>query len=294
MNLLFAPLPGNEAMASALAERSGGTVAGLEYRRFPDEESYVRFVSPVAQKRIAITCTLDRPDEKFLPLVYAARTAHELGASSVGLVAPYLSYMRQDRRFHSGEAVTSEVFASLVSREFDWLITVEPHLHRRQGLSDIYGIPAIAVDATKLLADWVSANVELPLFIGPDEESKQWVGAVAKHIGAPYVVARKERKTATEVSVELPPLPDITSHTAVLIDDIISTGRTMIETIKQLKHAGARDCICAAAHAVFASNAYEEILRAGADRVVTTNTIPHPSNMIVVDEAIAAALRTLP
>ena len=187
-------MPGNEAMAKGLAEHSRSEVANLQCRGFPDGETYLRFESPLEGQRVAIVCTLDRPDGKFLPLAYAARTARELGAQSVGLVAPYLAYMRQDRRFQAGEALTSDIFASLISREFDWLVTVEPHLHRRKSLSEIYAIPASAVEATPLLAAWIAENVEDPLLLGPDEESEQWVGDVAKSIGAPFCVARKERK----------------------------------------------------------------------------------------------------
>lgn len=132
-------------MAKGLAEHSPGEVVNLQCRSFPDGETYLRFESPVEGRRVAIVCTLDRPDGKFLPLAYAARTATELGAESVGLVAPYLAYMRQDRRFQAGEALTSDIFASLISREFDWLVTVEPHLHRRKSLSEIYGIPKLSL-----------------------------------------------------------------------------------------------------------------------------------------------------
>lgn len=273
-------------MAKGLAEHSPGEVVNLQCRSFPDGETYLRFESPVEGRRVAIVCTLDRPDGKFLPLAYAARTATELGAESVGLVAPYLAYMRQDRRFQAGEALTSDIFASLISREFDWLVTVEPHLHRRKSLSEIYGIPKSAVEATPLLAAWIAENVEDPLLIGPDEESEQWVGDVAKSIGAPFCVARKERKGDREVSITLPELHGFENHTPVLIDDMISTGRTMIETVNQLKRSGTRDCVCAGVHAVFAPRAYQDLLRTGA-RIVTTNTIAHPSNAIDVTNGIA-------
>jgi hypothetical protein len=85
----------------------------------------------VKDRDIVLVCTLNDPDSKTLALLFAARNAKELGARSVGLVAPYLGYMRQDRRFREGEAITSAHFAALVSSSFDWLVTVDPHLHRR-------------------------------------------------------------------------------------------------------------------------------------------------------------------
>ena len=133
--------PGNENLASALASQLGAERGTLELRHFPDGESYVRFRTPVERRHVILVCTLDRPDDKFLPLAFTAAAARDLGAMQVGLVSSYLAYMRQDRRFHKGEAVTSACFAELLSRQFDWLVTVDPHLHRRSSLSEIYSIP---------------------------------------------------------------------------------------------------------------------------------------------------------
>src|SRR3546814_4803631 len=95
----------------------------LETRRFPDGESYVRLLTDVTDKCVDLVCTLARPDEGFLSLVFAADAARDLGVREVTLVAPYLSYMRQDRRFQLGEAVSSKSFARLVSATFDRLVT---------------------------------------------------------------------------------------------------------------------------------------------------------------------------
>ena len=111
-------------------------------------------------RRIALVCTLDRPDAKMLPLLFAAAAARELGASQVGLVAPYLAYMRQDRRFKPGEAVTSREFARLLSGAFDWLVTVDPHLHRYASLAEIYRIPTRVVHAAPLISQWIRTRIE--------------------------------------------------------------------------------------------------------------------------------------
>jgi ribose-phosphate pyrophosphokinase len=142
---LVIAMPGNERFASEIAAALGTETGQIETRHFPDGESYVRFRSDVRDRELVMVATLDRPDCKYLPLHFAAAAARELGASRVGLVAPYLAYMRQDRRFHEGEAVTSRTFARLLSSAFDWLVTVDPHLHRTGSLSEIYSIPAKAV-----------------------------------------------------------------------------------------------------------------------------------------------------
>lgn len=123
--LLFA-LTAREGLAGPLAEVIGAELGHVEIRRFPDEETYFRYVSSPKGRQVIVLCSLDRPDEKYLPLVFAAATARDLGARSVGLVCPYLAYMRQDRRFRPGEAITSAHFARMLSGEFDWLVTVDP------------------------------------------------------------------------------------------------------------------------------------------------------------------------
>ena len=127
---LFLPLPGNETLADELARLSGGAIGTLEIRRFPDGESYVRLIADVAGKDVDFVCTLARPDDQILRLIFAAKTARELGAKTVRLIAPYLAYMRQDKRFQDGESISSTHFAKLLSDCFDSLITIDAHQGR--------------------------------------------------------------------------------------------------------------------------------------------------------------------
>ena len=287
--LLLVPLPGNEPLADALASRGGAKVARATVRRFPDGETYVRIETPVIGRDVAIVCTLHRPDDKVLPLLFLAATARELGARHVGLVAPYLAYMRQDRRFHEGEAVTSRYFAELVSRGVSWLVTVDPHLHRRSALGEIYSIPNVVLHAAPLIAGWIREHVARPVLVGPDSESAQWVRAVAEDAGAPAVVLEKIRRGDRDVQVSVPDVERWRDYTPVLVDDIISTARTMIETVGHLHRAGLAAPVCIGVHAVFADAAYDQLLAAGAARVVTTNTIPHVSNAIDLAPHLADA-----
>jgi ribose-phosphate pyrophosphokinase len=292
MTRVFFALPGNEEIARSLAARNGNELGTAEYRRFPDEESYVRFDTQVSGKPVVLVCTLDRPDAKLLPLLFSARLARELGAKSVGLVAPYLAYMRQDRRFKTGEAVTSKNFAQLLSNAVDWLITVDPHLHRVHRLEDIYSVPARVLHASPLIAEWIRREVGAPLLVGPDSESAQWVEAVAGASDAPHVVLEKIRRSDRDVEVSVPDVAKWQGRTPVLVDDIISTARTMIETAAVLRRAGLLPPVCIGVHAVFAAGAYDALLATGA-RVVTANTIAHTSNAIDVSGLIAGALKSM-
>jgi ribose-phosphate pyrophosphokinase len=286
-------LAGHGALAHGLATALGTEPGRIEQRRFPDGESYVRIDSPVAGRAVMLLAGLDRPDDKVLPLLFAAATARDLGAREVGLIAPYLAYMRQDARFRAGEGITSIYFARALSSAVDWLVTVDPHLHRRKSLSEIYSVPAVAMHAAPLLAEWIGGAVERPLLIGPDAESSQWVEAVARGAGAPSIVLEKQRRGDRAVDIAVPDIERWRDHTPVLVDDIVSTGRTMIETVRHLKRAGLRPPVCVAVHGVFAGDAYEALRAAGAARVITANTIHHDSNAIDVAPLIAEGVRTL-
>lgn len=289
---LFISMPGNDAMAAHLVVRSGGILVPLDVHTFPDGEVRPRLMQDVAGHSIALVCTLDHPDEKFLPLVFTAAAARELGARKVGLVAPYLGYMRQDKRFHPGEALTSRTFAALISGSFDWLVTVDPHLHRTRSLAELYSIPALALHAGPALSEWVKANVTRPFFIGPDEESRQWVADVAKQCSAPFAVMHKERRGDRTIRILAGDLLLPDDATPVLLDDIVSSGATAIETIHLIKNVSRHAPIVLAIHGVFANGTEQAILDAGAT-LVTSTTIPGRAAAVEVDGLIAFAIADL-
>lgn len=289
--LLFA-LPGNETMAEALCIALNGEMGRLEMRNFPDGESYLRLLTDPKGRSVVLVCTLDRPDGKFLLLAFAAAAAKDLGASRVGLVAPYLAYMRQDRRFNPGEAVTSTIFAHMLSSVIDWLVTVDPHLHRYGSLDEVYSIPSRIVHSASLLSDWIMTNVDRPMLIGPDIESEQWVAQVAGSIDAPYRVLRKTRYGDRDVEIAAPDFGPFSEHTPVLIDDIVSSGRTMIETARQLQDQGISRPVCIAVHALFSQETYEE-LKSKMAAVVSTNSVAHASNRLDLAPLIAGPVGEL-
>ena len=290
MSRVLLPLADWDGIADRLGATLGATMGQITTRRFPDGESYVRIESDVKGREVILLASLADPDDKILQVLYTAALARDLGASSVRLVAPYLPYMRQDTRFHSGEAVTSTYFARLLSQWADDLVTVDPHLHRRSSLGEIYSIPTYAAHAAALISAWIKQNVEKPLLVGPDEESAQWVAAVAMDAGAPHIVLEKTRRGDRDVDVSVPQVEKWRDATPVLVDDIISTARTMIETVGHLREAGLAPPVCIGVHGLFADNAYRDLQESGVARIVTSNTVPHKTNAIDVSGLLAAGL----
>lgn len=283
--------PDLDAQGLRLARLVGAEACPLGLHRFPDGETLVTVPPDVAGRRVALLTTLRDPDPQALPLRFAAQTLRELGAAEVGLVAPYLAYMRQDRRFVPGQAVSARLFAAFLSESLDWLVTVDPHLHRIARLDRLFTIPADRVAAAPVLADWIAAEVPDGVLLGPDDESRQWVAEVAQRAGRPHEVLHKTRRGDYDVELSLPESPALHRGTPVVLDDIASSGRTMAQAVERLVAAGTRPPVCIVIHAVFAGDAEDIILRAGAARIVSTDTIAHPTNAMSMAGPLADALR---
>jgi len=291
--LALIPLPGNESVAAELAPMLEAEVLLPLVRRFPDGESHVRIDADLHGRATALVCSLDRPDDKFLQLLFAAATATDLGAGSVGLIVPYLPYMRQDGRFQRGEAISAKLFASFLSPHIDWLVTVDPHLHRIHALTEVYRVRSIVLRASEQIAQFVAEQVPDPLIVGPDRESAELATAVAQLLRAPLETFAKQRTgDRNVVATASENLGNWRDRTPVIVDDIISSGSTMIEALGVLSAAGMRPPVCIGVHAIFSGDAYGVLERAGAARILTTNTIAHPSNAIDIVPLLASGVKT--
>ncbi|MDJ0653825.1 MAG: ribose-phosphate diphosphokinase [Xanthomonadales bacterium] len=269
----------------------GGIEQGsLQYRRFPDGESYIRVHSPCTGRDCVIVASMQDPDPRIPALLFAARTLRSMGARRVGLAAPYLAYMRQDKIFEAGESATARYFAEWLSSHFDWLVTIDPHLHRIHDLAEIYSIPTRVVRSAGRFAEWIKAHVEQPLLIGPDQESEQWAGDVAGRLRAPHLILTKVRSGDRNVAISVPELGEYRDYTPVLVDDIVSTGRTMAETVQQLVAAGLKAPVCLGVHGVLASGALDDLKSAGAHRLVTSNTVENPAAEVDLGSEFAGGI----
>jgi ribose-phosphate pyrophosphokinase len=293
MKTILFSLPGNEELTELLAAKMDAEVGKATLRNFPDGESYTRILSDVKDKCVVLICTLHEPDEKLLPLYFLSHTAKSLGAKCTCLVAPYLAYMRQDKIFNEGEGVTSGFFGKLISGFADSITTIDPHLHRINSLDEVYHIPNKVIHAADDISKWIKKNLKNVVLIGPDSESEQWVSEVARNADVPFTILQKVRHGDRDVEVSVPDVEKYKDATPVLIDDIISTARTMIETVEHLRKAGMKPPICIGIHAVFSGNAYQDLLDSGVKKIVTCNTIPHISNGIDLSGIIAEEVKNL-
>ncbi len=281
----------SDALAQSLCQSLGANVGQWSHRRFPDGESYIRVDTAVENRDCIVLADLSRPDEKFLPLIFLLDTLRSLGAGRIGLVAPYLCYLRQDTCFHPGEALSAQYFASLLNPHIDWLMTVDPHLHRYHSLSQLYSVPTKVVHGAAALADFLSDTQDL-LLVGPDKESEQWLSDLSTLSGHDFVIAEKIRVGDREVKITLPNLSKYSRNSALIVDDIISSGHTILACAQALKRQHITNIGCVAVHGIFADDVDQVFAEQGLTPIVTTNTIPHSTNKIDIAPTLSSALNS--
>lgn len=278
-------------IAKSLAKKIKAKYSPLTISSFPDGDIYLKFNTSLKGKKLVIVQSFQpHSDMSLFDIVFAAETAKDLGAKKVILVAPYLAYMRQDKRFHPGEAISSRIMAKLLNSSIDRLITIDPHIHRYKSLKDIFTIPAKYITANPLIAEYIGKHFKNEIIIGPDWESYQWAESIAKKIDVSATVLKKTRFSSRHVEVKMVKDVPIKGKNAVIVDDIISTGHTMMEAAKKAKKMGAKKVIGIGVHGLFVENGLEK-MKKYFDKIITTNTIEHKTNGIDVTSLLVKELK---
>lgn len=292
--IIFSLFASDKALTTTIQQQLGYELGQLTQHQFPDNETLIQIHSQVDKRAVIFISSLDNANPKLLPLLFAAETVRALGASKVTLIAPYLAYMRQDKQFEPGQGVTSTYFAKLLSTYVDELITIDPHLHRWHSLNELYTIPSTSLSASTAIARWIHQHVQQPILIGPDAESIQWVKEIATKAQAPFLILQKTRQGDRAIKVSIPEVEQYRSCIPVLVDDIISTGMTMLGTIRHLEMLKMPRPICIGVHAIFAGDTYQKLLASPIDKLITCNTIQHASNQIDISAEIITFLKQGP
>ena len=279
-----------QAAAQALAQALDVPWALVQRHRFPDGESKLRLPATLPAQLLVMR-GLHQPHDKLVELLITLPAARVLGAQQILLVAPYLAYMRQDMAFTPGEAISQRHIAALLAAHVDGLITVDPHLHRIASLDEVMpGCRSLALSAAPLLGAWVARHVPGALLLGPDEEALQWVAAAGQAQGLEHAVCHKQRFGDRDVRVALPALP-LAGRAVVLLDDVASTGRTLVEAASAALAAGAASVDVAVTHALFVGDALAQLRATGVRHVWSSDAVPHASAVVPITGLLAGAVR---
>jgi ribose-phosphate pyrophosphokinase len=278
--------------STALAERISRELGNAPFaipfiKRFPDGEMYLRVGGRLEGDDVVIVQST-RTDENFLELLLLEDAVRESGARRILVVVPYFAYARQDRRFFPGEPVSARMMCRHVELDADAVVTVD--LHSAQTLArftkpafEASGIPAIA----RLLRERPT-----DLLVSPDKGGIERVRRMAQLLDKPWIALEKHRIDAEHVELSLPdafPIAMQGKH-AVIIDDVITTGGTIVEAAKLLKRHGVGAISAACTHGLFLRDAFERI-KAVTDEVYSTDTLGNPAEKASVAPDIAQILQ---
>jgi len=286
-NMIVLGFPEYEAQAQRFASVAGCSYATLTLHHFPDGESKLQLPAKLPD-HIILCRSLNRPNDKLVELILAAAGARDQGSKTVSLLAPYLCYMRQDKAFHQGEIISQKIIGKCLADYFDSILTVDAHLHRIHHLRDAIPIEnAVNISATEPMAHFIQNHVDQPYLLGPDGESEQWVAAIAAQSQMDYGVALKERYGDKQVNVHVPE-GDYQERNIVLVDDVASTGKTLLEAAKGLQKYKPASISVLVTHALFVDDAIPQLRKAGVSNIWSCDSIPHPTNMVQLADILAA------
>lgn len=282
--MIIATFPKTKELAKSVAKQLKAKYSQIIVKDFPDEESYVRFDFNPKGQTVVIFNTFDRDqNNRLIETILAAGIAKDYKAKKVILVAPYFPYLRQDTHFENYDSFSIKYVSPLV-KEFDKIFVVDPHLQRILNVKN-YGLNFERLTSIDQIAEYIQKNFKEPYtIVGPDSESRQWAQGVASILGKSAIVLKKHRISWHKVKIQDVNLGD----NVIIIDDIVGTGHTIIETTKIAREHGAKKVTVIGVHGILVENAPEKIISHAS--LITTNTIPNKFAKIDISGLVSSAL----
>jgi len=274
----------SQVLASHVARALKTTVVDVKYSRFPDGEHYLQ-AGKTDDEMVIVGSVVDNDSLVQLMLLIDA-----CDRATNRLVLPYMAYARQDKRFKTGEPVSSRVVARALSQGVSDVTTI--NIHEKEVLKS-FSVPTQNLSlATDIGAYIRTLGLDNPLILAPDEGAMAFAGQVASVGGWESDHLEKTRLSGVEVRMA-PRQLSAQSRSVVIVDDIISTGGTIATAAGMLYQQGAKDIYAACVHGVFTGGAYVHLMATGIRDVICSDTIERGSSRISAADQIARALRKL-
>ncbi|UCE16306.1 MAG: ribose-phosphate diphosphokinase [Candidatus Bathyarchaeota archaeon] len=288
--MIVVPGPASQELGRKIADLLKIKIVPVEFKRFPDGESYIRFNGDVENEDIIVVQTTSPPqNENLIQLFLMANNAKDLKARSITTVIPYFAYTRQDKRFRHGEAFSVKTMVTLLEAcGVTRIITVNAHNPK---ILEAFKVRIKDLSAIGLLAEHFKKQGFDRAFSLSLGKKAQGVAAEANEVlngGYGYVETRRDRLTG-KVNVKKKALP-VANRDVIIFDDIISSGGTMIKAIKLVREQGAQRIYAACVHSLLIKDAKDKITESGADGIVSTDCVPSSVSLVSVAPLIAKAL----
>lgn len=258
-----------------------------EVKIFPDGEKYVRLNSKIEGEECAVIQTV-RSNDDFVELLLMLDALRDFRAHQVHAIVPYLAYMRQDKRFNDGEALSAKTILKLIDEVSDNIMLFNCHFLNCPMEAVFHHIRFQNLCSMHKVVDYLGSKVSNPIFIAPDKGSIGFAKEGAQQLGCEFDHLKKTRLSGEDVEIEMKNL-DVKGHDVIILDDIISTGGTIVESAKVIKHGHPKSINVGCIHGLFLKGI--EQFKGTVDRLVSTDTVENPVSKVSVADIIAERLR---
>ncbi len=277
--------PASQLLAGRVSEILKNNLLVSEFRKFPDGELYTRVLDRFTGDQVTIIQSTIT-DSDFVSLLQLIDACQDAG--SINVIIPYMGYARQDKRFKPGEPISARAMAGAIKA--DNVYTVNIH---DKSVLDHFDARAKNLDATPVIGKYIkSMSLTDPLIISPDDGAISLAQNASKDLGIEYDFLEKTRLSGECVSIKSKKV-DVKGRDVIILDDIISTGGTMAETITLLKNQGAHEVYTACVHPVLSNNAVLKLFKAGVKGIIATDTIDKGVSVVSVAPVVAEAIRNI-
>ena len=297
----------SQDLAASVARELGEKLCYVETRKFPDGERYLRISESVENEEVTVIQSTGYPqDENLMELIFMIANLKDLGAKKVRVVVPYMGYARQEKRFNPGETISAKIVCEMIeSAGADEFITFNIH---EKCVLDFFNIPARNISAMPDIADYLNKKFfkkedAKPLIIAPDKGAYGFAQEISEIIGCDCTYLTKVRLGPDKVETKIVDVrcdsesentvnvDSVKGMHAIIVDDIIATGGTIVNAINILKQYGASSIDVCCVHPILTNNGATRIYAAGANKIIGTNSLSSDTSRVSIASSIADALR---
>ena len=287
----------NQSLSHEVSKKSGIPLGKIQLGVFGDGEIDVWVEEKVNNSDVFILQSSSEPiNNHIIELALIADAVRRAGARKITAVIPYFGYSRKEKQSRPGEPISAKVIADLIiASGVNKVVALDLHADAIVGF---FNVPVIYLSALEVLASRLKKEkLQDPIVVSPDTGGVKRARNFATFLGSPLAVMEKHRQIEKHDEVEILSMSgEVKGDTAILIDDVISTGSTIIENAKALKEKGVKKIYVAASHGVFAGNAIKRIEENPIEKVFVTDSVEQTTKspkieVVSVSGLIASSLK---
>jgi ribose-phosphate pyrophosphokinase len=280
-------------LAGRVADGMKTSVMLLEHKVFPDGETYIRFPEPVIGEQVAVIQSCYPPQNKnLIDLLFILDAARDMGAKEVAAIVPYFAYARQDDAYRSGEAISARTSARLIEAAgASHFLTVDVPSNKALRF---FRIHSENLTCMNLIGAYLKTHtLEKPYVLAPDDGAIPLAQTLSAVLKSEYAWFEKSRDKVTGAVSTSGKDVNLKGRDAIIVDDVISTGRTIANAAQIAKKQGAKKVIAACAHLLLTGNAEQTLKAAGVDENIGTDSIEIRPQPVSIAPVLAEALRKI-